>query len=204
MPSVEGYKPGIMDEKFWNFEKKSSDILKGVLTLRNNYLEPCFQDLATFESSPVASGSHSSSVSSKNTNFNVPTESSTQSPSISVRNPFHEMNMSEDLVTSPSSITSSAAKLLPETPRGSQNSKKRRAIIVRTPGSVPLEDSESDSGSDAEKQKLVETPKVKETQHTEPKWLENLTGNFYEKIIEQCSGKTRIAVNNNEVIKVSF
>ena len=122
--------------------------------------------------------------------------SSTQSPSISALSPI---DLSEYVVTSPSSTASSAAELLPVTPRVSRGPKRRRAIVVRTPGSVSLTET-SDSESDTDK--MVET--LKETQHTEPKWLENLTSNFYEKIIEQCSGKTRIAVDNNEDIKVCY
>ena len=42
----------------------------------------------------------------------------------------------------------------------------------------------------------------RETRHTQPKWLESLQDNFSAQIIEQCSAKTKKAVENNEKVEV--
>ena len=42
----------------------------------------------------------------------------------------------------------------------------------------------------------------RETQHTQPSWLEGLKTNFSGQIIEQCSARTRKAVDNDEKIEV--
>ena len=42
----------------------------------------------------------------------------------------------------------------------------------------------------------------RETRHTQPKWLESLQDNFSAQIIEQCSAKTKKAVESNEKVEV--
>ena len=44
--------------------------------------------------------------------------------------------------------------------------------------------------------------KPRETRHTQPKWLESLEQNFFAQIIEQCSAKTKKAVEKNEKVEV--
>ena len=44
----------------------------------------------------------------------------------------------------------------------------------------------------------------KVTQHTDPKWLENLQLHFKTEIVEKCSASTRNAVEMNEKIQVCF
>ena len=44
--------------------------------------------------------------------------------------------------------------------------------------------------------------KPRETRHTQPKWLESLQQNFSAQIIEQCSAKTKKAVEKNEKVEV--
>ena len=92
----------------------------------------------------------------------------------------------------------------PKTPVSSlKGSKVARRVL--TPGSfcfddnvekMPAEITETEDTS-------VDIPEIeKVNQHTEPNWLLDLTSMFSEKIIEECSGKTKAAVKKNEAIKV--
>ena len=47
----------------------------------------------------------------------------------------------------------------------------------------------------------MSTSTRKDTQHTVPNWLENLTKNFQTEVVDECSSRTRIAVKKNEKIQ---
>ena len=92
----------------------------------------------------------------------------------------------------------------PKTPVSSvKGSKVARRVL--TPGSfcfddnvekMPAEITETEDTS-------VDIPEIeKVNQHTDPNWLLDLTSMFSEKIVDECSGKTKVAVKKNEAIKV--
>ena len=47
----------------------------------------------------------------------------------------------------------------------------------------------------------MSTSTRKDTQHTVPNWLENLTKNFQTEVVDECSSRTRSAVKKNEKIQ---
>ena len=52
---------------------------------------------------------------------------------------------------------------------------------------------------------LKEKPQTwKQTCHTNPNWLADLTQNFKESVISKCSQRVRNAVDSNEIIEVIF
>ena len=70
-------------------------------------------------------------------------------------------------------------------------------------------DSSHSGSSDDEEDNSASVPKDKSqpvkqtlTQHTNPKWLDDLLENFGDKIIKECSGKTRKAVEEDKSIEV--
>ena len=53
-------------------------------------------------------------------------------------------------------------------------------------------------------QDLLVQDSSQETQHTKPDWLEKMVRNFDSEVVQQCSSRTRMAVEKNEVLKVFF
>ena len=103
----------------------------------------------------------------------------------------------------------------PKTPVSSSKSPKV-ARRVLTPGSFSFVDQVDEMAgefnnseerpveiTDTEERPVDIIPEVeKGNQHTEPNWLLELTSKFSEKIIDECSGRTKAAVKNNEAVQV--
>ena len=69
--------------------------------------------------------------------------------------------------------------------------------------SVSMEESDAENNDPPlEPEAQHSRPTTRDTQHTQPNWLENLIRNFQTEIVQQCSARTRKAVENKEVIEV--
>ena len=77
------------------------------------------------------------------------------------------------------------------------NNSEERPVEIKDTEERPVEI------TDTEERPVDIIPEVeKGNQHTEPNWLLELTSKFSEKIIDECSGRTKAAVKNNEAVQV--